>query len=90
MSFDIINSLRTAKTQVKLGKLYYHYKDPKKYYRVNHSRDGPFQGVVNEADLKIMVIYNCYDNGEVSWARPPDVWLIGRKALSLDKTICIL
>ncbi len=68
MSQNIINSLAKAKLQVKVGKLYSHYKIPQKYYRLNNL-------AINEADHKVMVVYTSCDHDEITWIRPLDSWL---------------
>jgi hypothetical protein len=66
MSF--VNKLRDATLKVKAGELYYHYKNKRKFYRVE--RIG-----INEVDCKIVVVYTSCDHEKITWIRPLDSWL---------------
>jgi hypothetical protein len=60
-------ALLEAITKVKVGKLYYHYKDPKKYYRV-------ICLAINEANHETMVVYTSHDQYQISWVRSVNQW----------------
>lgn len=68
MSHNLANALIKAQIQVKVGELYYHYKNPRKFYILDKI-------AINEADEKIMVIYTSCDHEEITWIRPLDSWL---------------
>lgn len=69
MNHNITNMLKQARLKVREDMLYYHYKNPKKYYRV-------YKLAINEADHRIMVVYTSYNNyEEITWVRPLDSWL---------------
>jgi hypothetical protein len=65
---SLTNSLINARLKVKVGSLYYHYKNPKKFYIVN-------KVAINEADEKFMIVYTSCDHQEITWIRPLDSWL---------------
>ena len=66
---NAVKQLRRAHTQVKVGALYYHYKNPRKYYRVKDL-------AISEDDHKIIVVYSSYGNSdEITWVRPLESWL---------------
>jgi len=69
-NYEIRKLLRRAKTKVRVGAFYYHYKNPKKIYRVEKL-------AINEADSTVVVVvYSAHDNDdEITWVRPIDSFL---------------
>ena len=67
---DHTRRLTQARQKVREGALYYHYKNPRKYYRVEKL-------AINEADHRILVVYTeCDDHPRsLTWTRPLDTWL---------------
>lgn len=66
----ILKELRLARLKVKEGRIYYHYKNPKKYYHVD-------QLAIDEANHRILVVYTeCNDTPRrITWVRSLDSWL---------------
>ena len=65
---SLTNSLINARLKVKVGSLYYHYKNSRKYYIVNSL-------AIAEADEKVMVVYTSCDHQEITWTRTLYSWL---------------
>ena len=65
---SLTSALAKAQLRVKVGSLYYHYKDKKKYYRLDRL-------AINEADQKVIIVYTSCDHQEITWTRPLDSWL---------------
>ena len=66
MSFA--NALAKARLRVRVGELYYHYKDKKKLYYVEKI-------AIDEADEEITIVYTSCDHQAITWTRPLDSWL---------------
>jgi hypothetical protein len=68
-SHSLVDILKRAERKVNLGAVYRHYRDPKKYYRLEKL-------ALNEEDHKVMVVYSSYnDSVQITWTRPLDSWL---------------
>jgi len=59
--------LKIARSCIKKGGYYYHYKTPNKYYKV-------IDIAIKEDTEKTCVIYQALDNPELIWVRDVDVW----------------
>jgi hypothetical protein len=71
--------LDTAKEQVEIGKLYYHYKSPNDYYEV-------LDIVLDEASEEPIIIYKAKYGKELCWARKLNLWL---EKIHLDDNITV-
>jgi hypothetical protein len=68
----LIEELKQAKQQVKVGGLYYHYKNPDQAYKVVHL-------AVTEWNDKICVIYQAQYGEKFIFVRPLRSWLAKNK-----------
>lgn len=69
-NFFLQNILKKAYTKVRVGGLYYHYKDPQIIYRLDKLG-------LDETTHQVMVVYTSFMNGdgEITWIRPLNSWL---------------
>lgn len=68
---ELASRVAAARTKVKVGELYYHWRNPDQHYRVLNVG-------INEADEQIVVIYELQTDQPVVWVRPlrgKDGWL---------------
>lgn len=54
--------------KIKVGRFYYHYKNPRKLYIVDKI-------AINEVDEKVMVVYTSCDHEQITWVRSLESWL---------------
>jgi len=64
----LLGELKKAADKVKVGGLYYHYKDKNKYYKVLNL-------AITEADDSICVIYEAQYDSKLIFVRPLISWL---------------
>lgn len=65
---SLVSRISNAKRLVSVGSLYYHYRTPNLFYRVNDI-------VVNEETEQPVVIYEAQYGDKITWARSLDKWL---------------
>lgn len=64
----LLNELNVAANKVKVGELYYHYKNPQLSYKV-------LRLAITEEDDSICVIYEAQYGDRLVFVRPLDSWL---------------
>lgn len=65
---DLVNQIKQAKTKIKVGTSYAHYKNPNKAYKV-------IGFVVIEATDEIGVLYQAQYDQKLTFVRPVSSWL---------------
>jgi len=65
---ELVQEVEEAKKQLKIGKTYQHYKDPKKLYKIEHF-------ATLEATDELVVVYHAEYGPGMYFVRPLTEWL---------------